>query len=75
MGVGFGAGRVTGAGGTIFGSGLSTLTTVSAGGTGQADLSAPSGAYMHFDFQNNNLVGHGFGICQRSDGAIYRLNY
>jgi hypothetical protein len=55
--------------------GLVSGESMSAGGSGEANMRGPNGTAMTCGFQNNNLTGHGYGTCQSSPGGAYRLTY
>lgn len=61
--------------------GLSTASSYGAGldmpngSPGVADLTDPRGFTAHCEFINNNMVGHGSGACELSNGALYRMQY
>ena len=42
---------------------------------GTVTVSNPNGAQGSCEFYNNNISGHGFGACELSNGALYRLQY
>lgn len=66
---------VYGTGGSASESGVSTSTSVSRTGFGEADMMSPQGTTGHCEFVNNNFDGHGHGACRLSDGAVYRMQY
>lgn len=76
-GVGIGSlyASVYGPGGSASASGVSTSTSVSRTGFGEADMMSPQGTTGHCEFVNNNFNGHGHGACRLSDGAVYRMQY
>lgn len=60
--------------GVIFGKAYSSMTTPG-GSPGQASLFGTRGTTMQCEFYNDNFSGHGYGGCQSSKGAIYRIQY
>jgi hypothetical protein len=43
-------------------------------GNGVADMRGPK-TTAHCEFENNNMNGHGNGVCRLSSGALYRMQY
>jgi hypothetical protein len=75
--MGFGSlyASVYGSGGSAFGSATTTSFAIPNGSPGIADVISPQGTTAHCEFMNNNMVGHGNGVCQFSTGALYRMQY
>jgi hypothetical protein len=48
--------------------------TMSGEGGGVADMRGPK-TTAHCEFENNNMTGHGNGVCRLSSGALYRMQY
>jgi hypothetical protein len=64
-----------GPGGAASGVGQMNGLSISNSGQGMADVAGSRGTTMHCEFLNSNFTGHGYGGCQTSKGAIYRLVY
>ncbi len=75
MGFGTIYAKVYAPGVTATGVGTSTVTTVPGGSPGQASLFGDKGTRMQCEFYNDNFSGHGYGACQSSNGALYRIQY
>ena len=60
--------------GVIFGKAYTGMTTPG-GSPGQASLFGNRGTSMQCEFYNDNFSGHGYGGCQSSKGAIYKIQY
>jgi hypothetical protein len=75
--VGFGSlyGSVYGSGGYASGTAQSAAFSMPNGSPGVADMIGPKGTTAHCEFRNNNLGGHGNGVCLLSNGASYRMQY
>jgi hypothetical protein len=66
---------IYGTGGSASASGVSTSTSVSRAGFGEADMMSSQGTTAHCEFVNDNFHGHGHGACRLSNGAVYRMQY
>lgn len=75
--VGFGSilGGVRAAGLSASGSAATTDYAIEGHGRGTASAVGDRGTTAQCEFVNDNLDGHGFGACQTSAGALYRLQY
>jgi len=75
--VGFGSifASVYGPHGTAFGNANSTNISMSNEGQGSISLIGDKGTSMTCEFLNANMTGHGYGACQTSSGATYRMIY
>ena len=68
-------GSVYGAHGSLTSTGTGIGVAMSAGGNGQASLYGNRGTSMHCEFANNNMTGHGYGVCETAKGSRYRMEY
>jgi hypothetical protein len=68
-------GSVYAPGGSASVSGTATNTSISGEGQGQAFLMGNRGTSAQCEFLNNNFMGHGYGACRTSKGAVYRMIY
>jgi hypothetical protein len=75
MGFGSAYGSAYGSGGYASGSAFGSAFSIPNGSPGVADMVGPKGTTAHCEFANNNMVGHGNGICRLSTGAEYRMQY
>jgi hypothetical protein len=66
---------VSGGRGSLTGTGTGVGLAMAAGGQGQASLYGNRGTIVHCEFANNNITGHGYGTCETSSGARYRMEY
>jgi len=75
--VGFGSlyGSVYGRGGYATGAAQGAAFSMPNSSPGVADMIGPKGTTAHCEFMNNNLGGHGNGVCRLSNGADYRMQY
>lgn len=75
--VGFGNiyASVYGPGGAATGMAGGTSYTMPGGSPGVVSLFGDRGTSMQCEFYNDNVNGHGYGGCQSSKGALYRLQY
>ena len=73
--IGFGSifGAVYGRKGTV--TGTSTSYEVPGGSPGVASAFGNKGTSAQCEFYNDNFSGHGYGGCQTSTGALYRIQY
>ena len=60
---------------TIVAGGAASIFALGNEGHGTAVLRGASGLTVQCDFSNNNSLGHGYGTCRSSKGAVYKLIY
>jgi len=70
-----GVGNAYASSGSASGFGTFSSIAMAGSGNGMASLYGNRGTSLHCEFQNNNLTGHGYGVCQSSKGTHYRMEY
>lgn len=75
--VGFGSlyGSVYGSGGYASGSAFSTSTMFAMSNPAVGDAIGPKGTTAHCEVISNSYSGRGNGVCQISNGALYRVQF
>lgn len=75
--MGFGSlyGSVYGTGGFASGSAFSTSSAFDMSNPAVGDAIGPKGTTAHCEVVSNSMSGHGNGVCQVSNGAVYRVQF
>lgn len=66
---------VYGAGGYAAGSGFGSAFAIPNSNPGMADLVGTSGTTAHCEFVSSSWTGHGNGVCELSNKALYRMQF